>query len=58
MSDIKKIAKDLYHCCRNAQGAYSMLKTLGANKHLPGYGHCVSRLEKAIQQYVEWEMKR
>ena len=58
MKRIEKIARDLYHSCLTATGAYNMLKSLDADKHLPGYGHCLSRLENAIKQYQEWEDER
>jgi len=33
---------------RNSLGVYGLLKRLGVDKELPGYDHCLKRLQKAI----------
>jgi hypothetical protein len=57
MKKIERLAKDLYSSCLTATGAYRVLKSLDADKHLPGYDHCLSRLKDVIKRYQEWEDK-
>jgi len=41
---------ELIEACQNALGAYDALKTIGADKHLPGYESCLSFLRAAIAE--------
>ena len=40
--------KELFEVCLNARGAYQALKLVGADKELPGYDHCLEKLEKVL----------
>ena len=55
MTDIEKIADELYKNCLSATGAYQALKNMGADKHLPGFKHCVDDLKKAIKEYDKYK---
>lgn len=43
----------LLKACKNALGAYSALKAMGADKELPGYESCLAFLKTAIRKATE-----
>ena len=46
-----KLTQKLYEACLSATGAYEVLKSVGADKELPGYVHCLRNLNEAIAEY-------
>ena len=40
--------EELMEVCLNAGGAYRALEMIGVHKELPGYDHCLEKLEQVL----------
>lgn len=47
-----ELEEKLYKACQNATAAYDALRLIGADKHLPGYNHCLTFLNNVIEEYI------